>query len=62
MARRRVRWRGAVAAALVLAGGGVVAGNATLLLAATVPLAYLVYGSVSTAPRAGARRWPSVSR
>jgi uncharacterized repeat protein (TIGR01451 family) len=38
-----------VAAALVLAGGGVVAGNATLLLAATVPLAYLVYGSVSTA-------------
>lgn len=49
MARRRVRWRGAVAAALVLAGVGVVTGNATLLLAATVPLAYLVYGSVSTA-------------
>jgi uncharacterized repeat protein (TIGR01451 family) len=48
MARRRVRWRGAIVAALVVAGIGVIEGNGTLLLAATLPLAYLAYESVST--------------
>lgn len=45
---RRPRWRGAVVAAVTLAGAGVWAGDGTLLLAATIPLAYLGYGSVST--------------
>ncbi|MDS0283209.1 DUF58 domain-containing protein [Haloarcula onubensis] len=46
---RRVRWRGAVVASAILAGYGAVEGNATLLLAATLPLAYLAVGAVSTA-------------
>jgi uncharacterized protein (DUF58 family) len=49
MARRRVRWRGAVAGSVILAGAGVIASNGTLVLAATVPLAYLLYGALSTA-------------
>jgi uncharacterized protein (DUF58 family) len=38
-----------VAGSVILAGAGVIAGNATLVLAATIPLAYLLYGAVSTA-------------
>ncbi|GCF12178.1 DUF58 domain-containing protein [Haloarcula mannanilytica] len=49
MGRRRARWRGAVVAALALAGAGVWAGNGALLLAAGLPLSYLAYGAVSTA-------------
>jgi len=49
MAHRRVRWRGAVVAAVVLAGVGAVFENGALLLAATLPLGYLAYGSLSTA-------------
>jgi uncharacterized repeat protein (TIGR01451 family) len=49
VARRRTRWRGAVVAALVLAGVGVVDENGPLLLAAAIPLAYLGYGALSTA-------------
>lgn len=49
MARRRPRWRGAVAAAVALAGAGLWQGNGTLLLAATLPLGYLAYGAASTA-------------
>lgn len=48
MAGRQARWRGAVAATLVLASAGIWDGNGTLLLAAAIPLAYLAYGSVST--------------
>ena len=47
--RRRTRWRGAVVAALVIAGVGVVDENGPLLLAAAIPLAYLGYGTLSTA-------------
>ena len=36
-------------AATVLAGAGVLANNGTLLLAAAIPLAYLLYGTVSAA-------------
>ncbi|MDS0258955.1 DUF58 domain-containing protein [Haloarcula sp. S1CR25-12] len=46
---RRLRWRGAVVAAAILAGYGAVVASGTLLLAATIPLAYLAYGAVSTA-------------
>ena len=46
---RRVRWRGAVVAAVVLGFVGAVEGNGTLLLAATIPLGYVAYGAVSTA-------------
>ncbi len=46
---RRVRWRGAVVATVLLGFVGAVEGNGTLLLAATIPLAYVAYGSVSTA-------------
>ncbi|WP_424004655.1 DUF58 domain-containing protein [Haloarcula salina] len=49
MARRRPRWRGAVAAAVALAGAGLWQGSGTLLLAATLPLGYLAYGAASTA-------------
>jgi len=49
MARRRPRWRGAVAAAVALAGAGLWQGDGTLLLAATLPLGYLAYGAASTA-------------
>jgi len=48
MAQRRVRWRGAVVAALLLAGIGAINENGILLLAAILPLAYLAYGAVST--------------
>jgi len=46
---RLLRWRGAVVAAVLLAGFGAVTGTAPLLLAASIPLAYLAYGAVSTA-------------
>lgn len=49
MARRRPRWRGAVAAAVALAGTGLWQGSGMLLLAATLPLGYLAYGAASTA-------------
>lgn len=49
MARRRLRWRGAVAAVLVLAAAGIWLGDGTLMLSAAIPLAYLAYGSLSTA-------------
>lgn len=49
MGQRRARWRGAIVAALALAGAGVWAGNGALLLAAGLPLSYLAYGAVSTA-------------
>lgn len=49
MARRRTRWRGAVVAALVIAGVGVIDENGPLLLAAMLPLAYVGYGTLSTA-------------
>jgi len=48
MRRRRVRWRGAVAAALVLAVAGVWNRSATLLLGAAIPLVYVAYGTLST--------------
>jgi len=43
------RWRSTVAATAVLAGVGVTAGSATLLLAAVIPLCYIVYSAASTA-------------
>jgi uncharacterized repeat protein (TIGR01451 family) len=49
MTGRRQRWGGGVAAAVVLVTAGIWNGSSTLLLAATVPLAYLAYGAVSTA-------------
>ncbi|ELZ24929.1 hypothetical protein C475_11850 [Halosimplex carlsbadense 2-9-1] len=48
MRRRRVRWRGAVAAALVLAVAGVWNRSATLVLAAAIPLVFVAYGTLST--------------
>ena len=48
MPRRRARWRGAVAAALVLAVAGVWNRSATLLLGAAIPLVYVAYGTLST--------------
>ena len=47
MNRRQLRWRGAVAAAIVLAAAGIADQNGTLLLAAALPLAYVAYGSLS---------------
>ena len=44
---RRARWRGAVAAAVVLAGAGAWLGDGALVLAGTIPLAYLASGSLS---------------
>lgn len=46
---RTNRWRGGLAAALVLLVAGLVAQRATFLLAAVVPLVYLAYGSLSGA-------------
>ncbi|WP_459191409.1 DUF58 domain-containing protein [Halosimplex sp. J119] len=48
MRKRRVRWRGAVAATLVLAVAGLWFRSAALLLAAAIPLVYVAYGAVST--------------
>ncbi|WP_436924148.1 DUF58 domain-containing protein [Halosimplex amylolyticum] len=48
MRRRRVRWRGAVAATLVLAVAGLWNRSAALVLAAAVPLVYVAYGTLST--------------
>lgn len=50
MSGRQLRWRGGVAAAVLLAVAGVVDQNGQLLLAASIPLIYVVYGSVSRAP------------
>jgi len=49
MSRRTVRWRGAVAATILLAVAGVFDQNPTLLFAGVVPLAYVAYGSVASA-------------
>ncbi|WP_434530744.1 DUF58 domain-containing protein [Haloarcula sp. NS06] len=49
MGRRATRWRGAIVAALALAGAGIWEGSGTLLLAAALPLSYLAYGVLSTA-------------
>jgi uncharacterized repeat protein (TIGR01451 family) len=46
---RRVRWRGAVVATVLLGFVGGIEGNGTVLLAATIPLAYVAYGALSTA-------------
>ena len=43
------RWRGGVAATVVLAIAGLAAGDGALLLSAAVPLAYVGYGSLTTA-------------
>uniref|UniRef100_UPI0037447EC2 DUF58 domain-containing protein n=1 Tax=Salinadaptatus halalkaliphilus TaxID=2419781 RepID=UPI0037447EC2 len=48
MGRQR-RFRGAVAATILLVAAGLVDGNGVLLLGAIVPLAYVAYGSLSTA-------------
>jgi len=44
------RWRGAVAAAIVFAAAGIAARSGPLLLAGIVPLVYLAYGLLSSAP------------
>ncbi|PSP85303.1 DUF58 domain-containing protein [Halobacteriales archaeon QS_6_64_34] len=46
---RRVRWRGAVVATVLLGFVGGIEGNGTVLLAGTIPLAYVAYGALSTA-------------
>jgi len=51
MRRERVRrWQGALAGTLVLAVAALLFANQTLLLAAAVPLVYVLYGTVSTVP------------
>lgn len=44
-----LRWRGGVAATIVLAIAGLVTRNGPILLSAVVPLAYVAYGSLATA-------------
>lgn len=48
MRKRRVRWRGAVAATVVLAVAGVWNRSAVLVLAAAIPLVFVAYGTLST--------------
>ncbi|MFB6173904.1 MAG: DUF58 domain-containing protein [Halobacteriales archaeon] len=48
MRRRRVRWRGAVAATVLLSVAGLWNRSAGLLLAAGIPLVYVAYGTLST--------------
>ncbi|NUB89854.1 DUF58 domain-containing protein [Haloterrigena sp. SYSU A121-1] len=45
---RRLRWRGAIAATVVLVLAGLLDASPVLLLAAIVPLVYVAYGSLST--------------
>ena len=53
MRRERVRrWQSALASTLLLAVAAFLFANQTLLLAAVVPLVYLLYGTVSTVPAA----------
>ncbi len=47
MSRRQLRWRGAVAATVVLAVAGVISGTPALLLGAVIPLAFVAAGSLS---------------
>lgn len=47
--QRTARWQGGVAAAVVLATAGLVTRQPALVLAATVPLGYVAYGSTGTA-------------
>lgn len=47
MIRQTTRWRGGVAAALVVLVAGVAVGRASLVLAALVPLVYVAWGSAS---------------
>jgi uncharacterized protein (DUF58 family) len=49
MSNPTLRWRGGVAAAIVLAIAGLATTNGVILLSAVVPLAYVAYGSVATA-------------
>lgn len=49
MSSPTLRWRGGVAAAAVLAIAGLATTNGQILLSAVVPLAYVAYGSLSTA-------------
>jgi len=44
-----LRWRGGVAATIVLAVVGLATSNGPILLSAVVPLAYVAYGSLATA-------------
>lgn len=50
MSESSTRWRGAVAAATLLAAVGLVTRSGALLLAAIVPLAYLAYGLLTATP------------
>lgn len=50
MIHRVTRWNGAVAATVVLGAAGVAANAAGLLVAAAVPLTYVAYGALATAP------------
>ncbi|MEY7848848.1 DUF58 domain-containing protein [Natrarchaeobius sp. A-rgal3] len=45
---RQHRWRGAVAATILLVAIGVARGNGAVLLGAVVPLAYVAYGAISS--------------
>ena len=45
---RRLRWRGAIAATVLLVVAGLLDASPTLLLAALVPLVYVAYGSASS--------------
>ncbi|AEH35780.1 DUF58 domain-containing protein [Halopiger xanaduensis] len=48
--RRVTRWHSGVVASLVLAAAGAVLGSASLLVAAIVPVTYLGYAALSSAP------------
>lgn len=48
--RRVTRWHSGVVASLVLAAAGAVLGSASLLIAAIVPVTYLGYAALSSAP------------
>lgn len=48
MTRRTSRWEAGVAATVLLAALGLIDRNATLLLAAAIPLVYVAYGSLSS--------------
>jgi uncharacterized protein (DUF58 family) len=50
LVRETGRWDGALAAGVLLGGLGVLLGNATVALAATVPFAFAVYAAVTADP------------
>lgn len=48
MVERIDRWRGLTAATIMFAAGGLATGSAALLLAATIPVVYVAYSTLST--------------